>query len=211
MAMPDRRGTLWCAQRLTKRLGCRFLSGNDRLPRSVHRGSHDNHCHVSRTATTSRSTGDVHESFASYLSLPNSSPMSIGRRALGPSVSTWAARAGVADTKHRTWWLLETREDKGDGIHQMDPHPHSLALLHPSLHLLSLIPSFQILATDHHNGFKPPTLLSPHQGWPCGTEADARVAIVGVWRLGALRYLPARVTPYVTNSLIFVISVLIMH
>jgi hypothetical protein len=57
---------------------------------------------------------------------------------------TW----GGGDTKHRARWLLGPREDKGDGIYRMDPHTHSPAFLHPCLHLLSLILSFQIITTN---------------------------------------------------------------
>jgi hypothetical protein len=161
VAILDRRGMLWCALRLTKRLGCWFLGSNGGLPHNVHHGSRGNHCHVSQTSAMPRSTGDARESFASHSSSLIGSPMLASRRPLSSSVSAWMAYAGVADTKHRARWLLGPR---GDGIHRMDPNPHSPTFLRPSLHLHSLILGSQILTIDHHKGFSPPTLPPPHQG-----------------------------------------------
>jgi hypothetical protein len=107
----------------------------------------------------------MHKSFASYPSLPIGSPVLAGGPA-GPRsfCQCLGGLRGGVDTKHCARWLLRPREDKGDGIHWMDPRPHCLAFLRPSLHLLPSILGFQILTTDRCNGFSPPTLLPPHQG-----------------------------------------------
>jgi hypothetical protein len=60
---------------------------------------------------------------------------------------------------------------------------HAPILLPSCTHLFIFslqILGFQILTTDHYNGFSPPMLPPSHQGWPCGTEASAWVAITGV-------------------------------